>query len=141
MKPFLILTAAILLLSFTKGENAEQQIRNNMAKQQDAWNYGDIKSFMLHYWNDPQLKFIGKNGVTLGWGQTLANYKKAYPDKAAMGQLAFELSEVRELDKRSAFAIGSWELSYTDKEPVGGYFSLIWELKNGQWVITVDHTS
>jgi len=121
--------------------NTEQQIRKNLAEQQKAWNNGDLNGFMLHYWNDPQLKFMSKNGVTLGWEQTLANYKKAYPDKAAMGQLVFELSEVRELNKRAAFVIGSWELSYPDKEPVGGYFSLLWELKEGHWVITVDHTS
>lgn len=123
------------------GQESETMIRGAMADQQAAWNAGDIEGFMHHYWNSPEMKFVSKNGITLGWEGTLANYKKSYPDKAAMGTLQFELNEVRVLSEGSAFVIGSWNLAYPEKESVGGHFNLLWEIKEGRWVITVDHTS
>ena len=84
----------------------ETLIRENMAAQQTSWNNGDIDGFMSHYWNDPKMKFVGKSGVTLGWQNTLMNYKKAYPDKAAMGELSFGFEEVRQVDKKNVLVIG-----------------------------------
>lgn len=141
MKNFCFLTLTFLYTFPLYSQSAEQVIRAAMAEQQEAWNSGDIDSFMTHYWNSPNLKFVTKNGVTMGWEGTLENYKRSYPDQDAMGALQFKLEEVRSLSGSAVFVIGSWQLSYTGQEPVGGYFNLLWELKEGKWVITVDHTS
>ena len=110
-----------------------------MQAQEQAWNRGDISSFMSHYWKHDSLKFIGSRGITYGWQQTLENYKKAYPGKEAMGTLNFTLIEVSELAKDAVYVIGKWQL--TKEKPTGGHFTLLWRMIGSEWVIVADHTS
>ena len=111
-----------------------------MHEQQIAWNKGDIDGFMSSYWNDDSLKFIGKNGITHGWKNTLENYKKSYPDKATMGELTFTIINVDKLSDTSCYVVGKWDLK-REKGDVGGYYTLLWKKINGKWVIVIDYTS
>ena len=81
-----------LLLAIATGaqSNDETSIRQLLDQQTAAWNRGDIDRFMDGYWENDSLMFIGKSGVTYGWTNTLNNYKRGYPDTAAMGKLRFE---------------------------------------------------
>ena len=51
-----------------------------------------------------ELRFASGGNVTYGWSQTLARYKKSYPDQAAMGTLAFRDLVVTELAPRYVIA-------------------------------------
>lgn len=99
MKKYLLLLLTVFLL--TPGVNAQSNdelaIRKAMNEQLAAWNAGDIDRFMGTYWQDDSLMFIGKSGITYGWQKTLENYKKGYPDTAAMGKLDFNILEVKRL--------------------------------------------
>jgi hypothetical protein len=75
-----------------------------------AWNRGDIENFMKGYWENDSLMFIGKNGITYGWTNTLNNYKKGYPDTAAMGKLSFNINTVKRLSKEYYYVVGKWHL-------------------------------
>lgn len=108
--------------------------------QEKAWSSGNIEAFMEGYWKDDQLTFIGSSGVSYSWATTLSNYKKNYPDKAAMGKLSFDIMELRPITNGSYYMIGKYTLKRAEDEP-SGFFSLVWEKKNGNWVITSDHTS
>ncbi len=90
---FITITLSFLLLTITlSAQNKnEKSIRGLLATQTEAWNRGDIEQFMHGYWENDSLMFIGKSGVTYGWTNTLNNYKKGYPDTAAMGKLHFDL--------------------------------------------------
>jgi ketosteroid isomerase-like protein len=118
----------------------ELQIRNSMNEQLDAWNAGDVDRFMLTYWQSDSLKFIGKSGVTYGWQKTLENYKKGYPDTAAMGKLDFNILEVKRLSVLYFFVVGKWHLTRSIGD-VGGYFTLLFKKIKNKWVIVVDHSS
>jgi len=118
----------------------ENTIKKVMKKQESCWNTGDIHGFMEGYWKSENLRFMGKNGITYGWQKTLDRYLKRYPDKATMGQLNFEIISTESLAENKVLLLGSWKLM-REKEPVGGYFSLIWQQIDGQWVIIFDHTS
>ena len=120
-------------------QNPEQSVRNAMQLQEKAWNEGNIEQFMAWYWKSDSLMFIGSKGVTYGWEKTLANYKKGYPDKATMGQLSFELIQVKTLSTTAVYVVGKWAL--TREKPVGGHFTLLWRKIEGKWVIVSDHTS
>lgn len=125
----------------TVSDSAESQaIRMAMQTQEDAWNRGDIPAFMEGYWQDKGLTFIGSKGITSGWDQTLANYLKGYPDKEAMGTLTFEVIELRRLGPKAFYMIGKYTLKRVSDQP-SGYFNLIWEKVEDNWVITSDHTS
>ncbi len=123
----------------SKKENAVAEIEKVMAMQELAWNEGNVEKFMEGYWNNDSLSFVGKSGVTFGWKQTLANYKKNYPNKETMGILVFTLIKKEKLGPESYLVIGKWHV--TRKDEVGGHFSLVWKKIKGKWVIISDHTS
>jgi ketosteroid isomerase-like protein len=118
----------------------KEKIISVVMAQKDAWNNGDMEAYMDGYWKSDSLKFIGKNGIQFGWKNTLENYKKGYPDKAAMGKLEFTIVQVDLLSSSSAFMIGKWKLT-REKDSPQGYFTLLWKKINGKWKVVTDHSS
>lgn len=118
----------------------EKQIRQILQKQTEAWNKGDIDAFMNGYWNNDSLLFVGKNGPTYGYQNTLNNYKKSYPNKDYMGQLQFTLLEVKPLANSVWMVLGKWALNRTAGN-ISGHYTLLFKKIKGQWVIIVDHSS
>ena len=57
-----------------------------------------------------------------------------------MGQLTFDILQVKVLDNSNAFVLGGWYLQ-RDKDAPGGYFTLWFRKINGEWKIVCDHTS
>ena len=108
--------------------------------QQAAWNRGDVDAFLTGYWQSPEVTFSGSNGVSRGWDEVLARYKRNYPDRAAMGQLDFSELEFRFLGPDAALVLGRWHLKRENDE-LGGVFSLVWERFPDGWKIIHDHTS
>ena len=139
---FLLLSMLLPFAAWAQ-QSAPEQIAQTLEAQAQAWNRGDIEEYMQGYWQSDSLLFIGKSGLTYGWQQTLNNYKKNYPDARAMGQLSFSELTIRPLAGEEAyFVVGRWHLK-RNKEAgdLGGYFSLLWEKKNGEWVVVADHSS
>ncbi len=132
-----------LVIFITKGfsqSKDELQIKNILHEQTMAWNNGNIENFMHGYWQSDSLMFIGKSGVTYGWQKTLNNYKKNYPDTAAMGKLDFNLLSVKKLSPDYFFVIGKWHLSRSAGD-LNGSFTLLFKKINLHWVIVADHSS
>ena len=120
----------------------ERIIMEVLKKQTECWNKGDIDCFMQSYWKSGKMMFIGKNGITYGWDQTLNNYKTRYPNRQAMGVLKFDIIETEKIETESYFVVGKFHL--TREEEIGnldGYFSLLFRKINGEWLIVSDHTS
>ena len=118
----------------------EVAIRNLLRTQTTSWNRGDVEGFMQTYWKNDSLMFIGKSGVVWGWQQTLDNYKRGYPDTAAMGKLSFDIIQVKPLDKNHYFVVGKWMLKRSIGD-VGGHYTLLMRRIRGQWKIVADHSS
>lgn len=108
--------------------------------QQKAWNQGDVDAFLLGYWHSPALTFSGTSGIARGWDAVLARYRKAYPDRASMGQLEFSALEFRFLGPDAALVLGHWHLTRANGD-VGGVFSLVWQRFPEGWRTIHDHTS
>jgi len=126
-------------MSCSKTPSQEKEILAVMEMQEQAWSNGNLDQFMQGYWQSDSLMFVGKNGIKYGWQTTLDNYKKSYPDKAAMGKLEFEIIKL-EVNNETAFMLGKWSLIRESDNP-NGHFALYWKKINGSWVITIDHTS
>jgi ketosteroid isomerase-like protein len=140
---FRLLTTVLLLCQLTylsAQSRAERSIRAVMAEQELAWNRGDLPAFMAGYWQSDSLCFIGSRGLTYGWATTLANYRRGYPDQAAMGTLKFTILKVEKLSRHSAFVIGKWHLTRVAGD-LSGHYTLLWKKKKGKWVIVADHSS
>ena len=60
---------------------------------------------MVGYWKSDSLVFMGKSGPTYGYKNTLANYKKNYPDTSYMGKLHFDIVSIKPLGKNYFFVI------------------------------------
>lgn len=135
-----ILFFVLVIISGTAMAQDKQAILKVLQIQSAAWNQGNLESFMQGYWKSDSLAFVGKSAPTYGWQNTLDHYKKTYPDKAAMGQLTFNILKVQQLDATNAFVLGGWHLK-REKDELGGYFTLWFRKIKGEWKIVVDHTS
>lgn len=118
----------------------EKEVRRGLQLQTDAWNDGNIEEFMQMYWQSDSLLFIGKSGPKYGFATTLKNYKKNYPDTAAMGKLRFNLMQVKRLSAKYYFVVGQWHLQRSIGN-AGGYFTLLLQRIKNKWVIINDHSS
>ena len=110
--------------------------------QEDAWNKGDLASFASGYKDAPDTLFITRQ-VSRGYAGLLDAYKRDYPNRAAMGTLAFSELEVRPLDDNFAVVIGKYRLDRNKKEGgnADGIFSLVFEKTDKGWKIIIDHTT
>lgn len=123
-------------------QSDEQIILEALKNQTECWNKGDIDCFMQSYWKSEKMMFIGKNGITYGWDQTLNNYKTRYPNRQTMGVLKFEILETEKISIEAYLIVGKFHL--TRDVEIGdaeGYFSLLFRKINGAWFIVADHTS
>jgi ketosteroid isomerase-like protein len=121
------------------GKDSEA-IKAVLSAQQDAWNRGDIPTFLKGYWNSPELTFSGPSGTIRGYEGVLDRYQKAYPDKLAMGELEFSGLEVRMMGRDAALVLGHWRLTRR-VGGVGGVFTLVFQRFPVGWQIIHDHTS
>ncbi len=141
IKFFASLFISLIFSATTLAQSKDEQIiRTLIEEQRLAWNTGDKEKFMQTYWQSDSLMFIGKSGITYGWQKTLDNYKKGYPDTAAMGKLDFDLLEVKRLSVMYFFVAGKWHLTRTIGD-VGGHFTLLFKKVKNKWVIVADHSS
>ncbi len=140
MKKLILLLILPFALPAQAQQNDKKAILQVLETQRLAWNQGNLETFMDGYWRSDSLLFVGANGPKYGWQNTLDNYKKGYPDKAAMGILTFDIKEVRILDKNNAFVLGAWHLKRRNDEPKG-YFTLLFRRFGNQWKVVADHSS
>ena len=140
MKKLLLLIGILISLSSMAQTKDEQIIRKMLADQISLWNKGDIPGFMQGYWENDSLVFIGKNGPTYGYNNTLRNYQKNYPNKDYMGVLNFDILSVQAIEKDHFFVIGKFMLQRKVGD-ASGHFTLIFKRINGVWKIVSDHSS
>lgn len=140
MRIFFLLSICFLSLTAFAQNKDEQEILNAINIQKNAWNNGDLNRFMETYWHNDSLMFIGKSGVTYGWQNTLNNYKRGYPDTAAMGKLDFDILHVKRLSVLYFSVVGKWQLTRSIGN-VGGHFTLLFKKIKNKWLIVSDHSS
>lgn len=115
-------------------------IKKILSSQQECWNNGDIDGFMQGYWNSEKLVFTSLNHKpAYGWKNTLERYKNSYPTKSSMGELRFEILNLKLISKTTATLKGKWEL-IRQKDHPNGLFWLDIEKFDNNWLITKDST-
>ena len=91
--------------------NEIDAIKKVLTSQQECWNNGDIDGFMEGYWNSEELIFTSlSHKPAYGWKNTLERYKNSYPTKSSMGELNFEILDLKLISKTTATLKGKWEL-------------------------------
>ena len=130
---------SISFKSFSQSPD-ERAIRKILNDQTKYWNQGNIDKFIVGYWKNDSLMFIGKSGITYGYTNTLNNYKKNYSDTTQMGKLAFDLVKVQRISPEYYFVVGKWHLKRSIGD-LSGHYTLLFRKINGEWVIVADHSS
>lgn len=134
---WLILVAATTAAA---AASPQAEIRALLDKQIAAWNRGDLDTFMQTYWKSPKTAYVGANGIMRGWNSVLERYRRAYPNREAMGKTAFSDLEITMLAPDAAVVLGHWHLERASGD-LGGVFSLVLRKFPGGWRIILDHTS
>lgn len=124
----------------TSDENIAHALRALLSAQAEAWNRGDLDRFMQDYWKSDELTFSSGGKIQRGWQATMDGYRTRYPDKAQMGQVAFDELDFTSLGPDAQLVLGRWRLT-RDSGPIGGRFTLVFRRIEGQWKIIHDHTS
>ena len=145
MKPIYYIIFSFFFTGIIAGQQSSNSIDKEavlavLAHQEDAWNQGNIESFMKGYWDNDKLVFVGSNGPTYGYRNTLERYLKSYPTKAAMGQLKFNLLFVEQWDTQTIQVIGKFTLDREKDQPTG-FFTLLFRKIDSVWKIVSDHSS
>jgi uncharacterized protein (TIGR02246 family) len=151
MRGFLLVLVMILggAGSFAQANGGDEAaIRAAMTAQVDAWNKGDVATFMQSYENSPDTTFVGTS-VNKGYEPILKRYEANYTNAAQMGTLTFSNIEVRLLPGSCgaieyAVITGNFHLDRTQKGAAtkdDGIFSLVWHKGPDGWKIVLDHTS
>ncbi len=134
----------VLVFQFANAQHQQlpdrEKIIHVLRNQELAWNLGSIEEYMIGYWQNDSLEFIGKKGITKGWKQTLEMYKKSYSDKSTMGVLQFDILSVELLSKTAAYVTGKWAIK-REKGDISGYYTLLLKKIKNSWVIVSDHSS
>lgn len=120
----------------------ELDILKVLTKQEDNWNGGNLEAFANGYKKSPDILFIGRQ-VSRGYEEMLADYRKGYPNKEAMGTLSFSGLEPHLLDEHFAVVLGHYRVDRSKKAggTAEGLFSLVLEKTAQGWKIIVDHTT
>jgi ketosteroid isomerase-like protein len=140
MKHLIVCALILLSIEATAQNKDEQAIKKILANQEAAWNEGRLDKFMIGYWNNDSLLFIGKNGPHYGYDNTLKNYQKSYTDTAIMGHFTSTVISLKQLSKEYYFVTGKWFLKRTLGN-LSGYYTLLFQKIKGEWVIVADHSS
>lgn len=120
----------------------ELDIVKVLIAQEDAWNNGDLDAFAKSYKDSPDTLFVSTQ-INHGFAGLLDEYRRDYPNKAAMGTLSFSNIEVHSLDEKFAVCVGKYQLDRSKKEGghAEGLFSLVFEKTDQGWKIVLDHTN
>jgi uncharacterized protein (TIGR02246 family) len=134
--------APVGAVSARAADDSATAIKLALQQQVEAWNRADVNAFMKTYKDAPDTTFIGKS-LQQGYAPILERYKKAYPNKDAMGTLDFSAITVRALGPDYAVVTGRFHLARNAAGggDASGIFSLIWEKTPQGWKIILDHTS
>ena len=118
------------------------EVQAVLNEQAACWSKGDLECYMAGYWKSDSLVFVGKSGLTYGWQPTLNNYKRNYPDTAAMGKLTFDILKMDPLSDHTMLVIGKWHLKReVAAGDLQGHFSVVFKHFQDGWKIIADHSS
>ena len=120
----------------------ELNIIKVLVAQENAWNKGDLAGFASGYKDSPDTLFV-THQVFRGFNGLVDEYKRDYPNRAAMGTLTYSDMEVHPLDENFAVVIGHYHLERSKKDggSVDGLFTLVFENTDNGWKIVIDHTT
>ena len=112
-----------------------------LKSQIDAWNRGDLETFMAGHWHSKQLTFISNSGETRGWERVLNRYRQDYEYGGhQMGRLGMSwVLPIHLLGSDVAYVDGKWQRTMPDGKQPHGAFTFIFRKFPEGWLIVHEH--
>ena len=127
--------AALLVAATASAQDSAREASAVLDAQIAAWNRGDLEAFCALYTEDAV--FASTTGLHRGRQAVLERYRKRYPDRAAMGTLAFEKEDLR-ATADAVSIVARWRLSYRDKPEASGLTLVVMRRKPEGWRLVQD---
>ena len=122
--------------------NDEQQIDYAISGMLGAWQVGDVERMHKYYADDVSVVNGGWAPPIIGWAKYVTLYQQ---QRARMKQVRLDRDNTYiKVNGNTGWACYQWDFTGTfDDTPSAarGQTTLIFEKRNGQWVIVHDHTS
>lgn len=118
----------------------EESVLAFIRSQEDAWNRGDLASLIDAYWDDPRVRYASGDEVIHGIADIERRFVEAYPDREAMGRLAFHELECSVVGADEALVFGRWRMDRHGSVDTG-LLTVHCRIHDGRWCIVSDHTS
>jgi ketosteroid isomerase-like protein len=117
-------------------------VKDVLKMQCEAWNHGDLDTFLTGYLKSDSISYIAKCQEVRGYEALHDRYAQRYgSSKETMGHLTMSNLDVRILGPEHAMCIGNWDVESSNKGTMGGIFTVILEKTKDGWKIIHDHTS
>ena len=142
---FLIFCLIFALILSCPAEPVQTEVQSALTRGAEAWNRGDLDTFLKGYVQGPEMTYTASGRVVRGIDELRARYQKAYgTSRETMGSLRFDEIEVWSLGDGYALAMGKWAVEFgarSKEAKSGGIFSLVLRKTPEGWLILHDHTS
>lgn len=116
-------------------------IMSNFKRQEECWNKHDLECYVESYENTKHVQTISSAGITKGYNHILRDYKMYFPEER-MGNLHFDQIELKRLSEQYYYVTGRFNLTYKNQDKlIQGWFSVLMEKINGNWLMISDHSS
>lgn len=131
-----------LTLSGRISSKASREIAALVARQEQAWNRGDLDAFLNEYLKSAQVTYVSNGSVKRGFSAIREHYLGRYGNsRASMGQLRLSDLEVSDVGDKHVLCIGKFTVIHHAHVPIYGRFSLLFVKTKDGWKIMYDHSS
>lgn len=132
----------LLLLTALAGAQETHPAWQALTEQDQAWNRGDLDTFLEGYVKTDDLSMTSGGEITRGYPAVRQYYVEHYgSDKSTMGQLSSELVQLTPLGDDHLMVVCKWRLERAGRPTVGGVYTLVLARTPSGWKILHDHTS
>jgi hypothetical protein len=120
-----------------------QEIIESFETWQEAWNRGDLETFLTSYWQSDKTRYISGNKMMMGFETIAESYRTRFlaDDAPSMGKMRLQV-EPEWVTQDEALVFGKYQALDSDAALAGqGVFTVHLRRIDGVWKIVSDHAS
>jgi hypothetical protein len=123
-------------------DEASARIEQEIATQIRLWNGGDLEAVLQSYCPSAEISWVNGSGLSHGFERFARSMREEFGrEPGAMGVLAIELLETRDLGDGGSLAVVRWSITRDGARLMGGISSQLWAECQGRRRVVFEHAS